>query len=321
MSVSLEFLERRAAETGYAVTTLEKVTRLGEIASEVGRHPAFREALALKGGTAINLGFGAPTRMSVDLDYNFVGCADREGMLRARPAIEQSLGDILRRLGYQVRHSADATAGRKFYATYRSVLGPDDRVELDINYQWRTPLAGLRVMELWQPEGLDRPRVTVVADEELWVGKLLAFLDRTAPRDAWDVSRLPLIAAGLSESPALHRWLVALSFILDHPLETYDRTRLERRLTSDAIESQLHPMLAAGDRPDPAALLAQAWSVVESLVTLMPAEAEFIRRAQKADIDASLVFPDHPDDARRFETHPQVVWKLRNLQQHLARKV
>ena len=48
MSVSLEFLERRAAETGYAVTTLEKVTRLGAIASEVGRHPAFREALALK---------------------------------------------------------------------------------------------------------------------------------------------------------------------------------------------------------------------------------------------------------------------------------
>jgi hypothetical protein len=53
----------------------------------------------------------------------------------------------------------------------------------------------------------------------------------------------------------------------------------------------------------------------------MPAEAEFIRRAQKADIDASLVFPDHPDDARRFEAHPQVIWKLRNLQQHLARKV
>lgn len=91
MPASLEYLERCAAETGYQVAALEKVTRLGEIAGEIGRHPALRSSLALKGGTAINLCSGPPTRMSVDLDFNFVGCTDREGMVQERPAIESAL--------------------------------------------------------------------------------------------------------------------------------------------------------------------------------------------------------------------------------------
>jgi len=81
MQVSLEYLERCSADTGYQVGALEKVTRLGEIAGEVGRHPPLRDAVVLKGGTAINLRFGPPTRLSIDLDFNFIGCADR-GMFR-----------------------------------------------------------------------------------------------------------------------------------------------------------------------------------------------------------------------------------------------
>lgn len=124
MPVSLEYLGRCSAETGYQVGALEKVTRLGEIAREVGRHPALRDTLALKGGTAINLCPGPPTRMSVDLDFNFVGCVDRDGMVQARPAIEKTLVELVRRLGYQVQQSAEAAASRKSYATYRSALDP-----------------------------------------------------------------------------------------------------------------------------------------------------------------------------------------------------
>lgn len=319
MPVSLEYLERCSGQTGYQVGPLEKVTRLGEIAGAVGRHPELRGALALKGGTAINLCSGPPTRMSVDLDFNFVGCADRQGMEQARPGIENSLSEMVRRLGYQVQQSAEAAASRKLYATYRSVLGPNDRIELDINYLWRTPLAGVRSAELWQPGELERPRIPVVSDEELWVGKLLAFLDRTAPRDAWDVSRMPSIAPELPQSQSLRGWFVAMSFILDHPVATYDRTRLNARLTTDVIESQLHPMLARSDRPDPGELVARAWNVAEPLVTLNPGEAEFVARAQRADLDAKLIFADDAEAARRFETHPQVTWKLQNLRRRFDR--
>ena len=37
MSLSLEFLERSASETGFRVSALEKVARLGELAADIGR--------------------------------------------------------------------------------------------------------------------------------------------------------------------------------------------------------------------------------------------------------------------------------------------
>lgn len=319
MLASLEYLERCAAETGHDVGTLEKVTRLGTIASEVGRHPTLRGAVALKGGTAINLCFGEPSRLSVDLDFNFIACPDREGMLRVRPVIERTFVDLGRRLGYRVQKSAEAAAGRKLYATYRSVLGPEDRIEIDLNYLWRTPLVGVRQATLWQPGEFERPLVSIVSEEELWVGKLLALLDRTAPRDAWDVARMPMIAPELPSSPALRRWFVAMSFILDHPVETYDRARLGTRLSTGAVESQLHPMLVPDERPESAALLERAWRVVEPLVTPTPEEAEFLQRSQQADIDTTLIFGEDVEAARRFESHPQVQWKLQNLRRHLSR--
>ena len=81
MSVSLEYLTQCAAETGYRVEPLEKVVRLGNLAGDIARHPLLGPVLALKGGTALNLCYGPPKRLSVDLDYNYVGEIERRKML------------------------------------------------------------------------------------------------------------------------------------------------------------------------------------------------------------------------------------------------
>lgn len=167
MTVSLEYLQQCSSETGFRPVALEKVTRLGELAAEVGRHPFLGEVLALKGGSAINLCFGPPKRLSVDLDFNYVGAAGRDEMLADRPRVELALGDLAGRLGYRVQQSADAFAGRKIYLHYHSVLGPEDRIEVDLNYLFRVPFAELESHDLWQPGELDRPTVRTVGSEEL----------------------------------------------------------------------------------------------------------------------------------------------------------
>lgn len=91
MSLSFEYLERCATESGFTVSTLEKVARLGELAGDIGRHAFLKEVLILKGGTALNLCYGAPTRLSVDLDFNYVGALDRTVMLAERPKVEQAV--------------------------------------------------------------------------------------------------------------------------------------------------------------------------------------------------------------------------------------
>jgi predicted nucleotidyltransferase component of viral defense system len=81
-----------AASTGFRQETLEKVDRLVGLLDDVNRHPLLSRALALKGGTALSLGFGPPPRLSVDLDFNYIGAADREAMLAQRPEVERAIG-------------------------------------------------------------------------------------------------------------------------------------------------------------------------------------------------------------------------------------
>ncbi len=78
MKPSDTYLDSLAIDTGFRKETLEKVLRLGEVLADVSRHPLLFTVLALKGGTALNLCFGKPTRLSVDLDFNYVGAEDGE---------------------------------------------------------------------------------------------------------------------------------------------------------------------------------------------------------------------------------------------------
>ena len=80
MNLSVNYLEGLATETGFRSDTLEKLIRLGGLAADIGRHPMLSRVLALKGGTALNLMFGPPARLSVDLDFNYIGHEDREAM-------------------------------------------------------------------------------------------------------------------------------------------------------------------------------------------------------------------------------------------------
>ena len=317
MSVSLQYLERCAGETGYQVATLEKVTRLGEIAAEIAKHPLLGTALALKGGTALNLCMDeGPTRMSVDLDYNYIAHVDREQMLADRPKVESVVEEIVRRLGYHVQRSKDEFAGRKIFATYQSALGSNERVEVDLNFLFRVPLEGVINTEMWQPGELDRPRIQMVSTLELCIGKFLALLDRAAPRDAWDVVRLPSIVGDMLESERFRHLFIAMSVILDHPVSTYTQARMRKRLTAQVIESQLIPMLAAAEPPDAAELVDQAWSIVAPLIKLSPAETDYVDAVGKGELKPEILFPDDAGLAKLIEAHPAVRWKVENVRKH-----
>lgn len=320
MSVSLEYLQRCSAETGYAVGPLEKVVRLGEMAGEIARHPLLGRVLALKGGTTLNLCHGAPRRLSVDLDFNYIGHLEREKMLEERPKLEEALIQVARKKAYQVQQSAEAFAGRKLFLLYRSATGPNDRIELDVNYLFRLPIAGTEKQELWQPGGLDRPSVRVVSLEEILVGKVLAFLDRSATRDAWDLANLADNAKEAMASARFRSWFIALSAILTHPLGKYTRQRVETGIDENAVTEQLAPMLMADAKLQPENLVEQSWAAISHLMELTESEEEYIAGIHRGELFTELLFPDRPEDARQAAAHPAILWKLVNVRDHLAKK-
>ncbi len=103
MIPSQKFVETAAAQTGYQASSLEKVIMLCDLAADISRHPLLRDGLILKGGTALNLGFGPPSRLSVDLDFNFVGHLDRDQMLEGRLRYEKAVIDLARKKSFVVQ--------------------------------------------------------------------------------------------------------------------------------------------------------------------------------------------------------------------------
>jgi hypothetical protein len=140
MSVSAERLRDLSAATGFRPAALEKVVRLGEVVADVSRHPLLGRALVLKGGTALNLGFGPPPRLSVDIDLNYVGSEGREAMLAERPEVEGAVERLAAGRGYRIQRSREDHAGRKLFLHYRSAAGTPDRIEIDLNFLFRVPL-------------------------------------------------------------------------------------------------------------------------------------------------------------------------------------
>ena len=71
MEFSRQYLTRLAQESNFIKDTLEKVLRLSEILKFLNSDVVFKDKLALKGGTAINLTAVELPRLSVDIDLDF----------------------------------------------------------------------------------------------------------------------------------------------------------------------------------------------------------------------------------------------------------
>jgi predicted nucleotidyltransferase component of viral defense system len=318
MSVDARLLARVSSETGFRSETLEKVVRLGELLHDVSRHPLLRRVLALKGGTAINLCYGEPRRLSVDLDFNYVGQKDRKAMLEDRPEVERALRGVATGRGYGIQESAEEHGGRKLFLGYRNTSGNLDRIEIDVNYLYRIPLVPLGPLAIWQPSNLDRPSAQVVGFEELAAGKLVACLDRVAPRDLFDVSFLPQLDPGSFQSPRFRRVFLAMAATLPHPVYTYAQSRLSR-VTARRIQTELGPMLAGSASLDPETLGRDAWDVLKPLVELLPHERAFVDGISRGENDVAGLVPDDQDLVAAVRDHPAILWKIKNVREHLPK--
>jgi len=78
--------------------------------------------------------------LSVDIDLNYIGAVDREGMLADRPKIEQALHAVCGRVGVQPRRVPSDHAGGKWRLNFNRVAGGTSTLEMDVNFLLRTPL-------------------------------------------------------------------------------------------------------------------------------------------------------------------------------------
>jgi predicted nucleotidyltransferase component of viral defense system len=317
--LSREQLQRAAADSGFQVESYEKVYMLVRLLEAIRTHPFLGSRLALKGGTAINLFVLDLPRLSVDIDLNYVGAADRQTMRAERPHVEQALQQVAGRMGLNVKRAPTEHAGGKWRLTYATALGRQGSIEVDVNFMLRTPLWPVAAKDSL-PIGDERAtRVLVVDEHELAAGKLAALVARSASRDVFD-------AREILRRPGLDRTKLRLGFVVYGGLNRVDwRTvTLEHvRTTAGDVDSQLVPMLRLDVRPAKADVAAWTETLVsetrELMATVLPLDAdelEFLERLNgSGDIAPELLTADVSLQAL-IKDHPGLQWKAQNVKKH-----
>ena len=127
LMMSKEDLQKEAKNKGYRPGILEKVYRLLDLLEQFLGISYLKNRLVLKGGTAINL-FCIDTlhRLSVDLDFNYIGSTNRETMREEKVQLEAMIVDTCKRRKYELDRSARAHAGGKMIFMYPAVISCQD---------------------------------------------------------------------------------------------------------------------------------------------------------------------------------------------------
>ncbi len=312
-----------AAETGFRSEVVEKVLRLRGILDRLDGHPSSRGMWVLKGGTALNLVYLDVPRLSVDIDVNFVGAEDVEGMRRARPDFERGLTACCEREGCSVRRTPSEHAGGKFRLRFASVLGGSQNLEVDVSYVARVPLLGVERRPTRFPPGseLEVPTLTL---EELAAGKFTALLQRSAARDAFDAASLLEIAPDLLARPGFR-----MAFVCSVAASRHDCRSLEvpaAPLDGRTIARELEPMLrrtAEGGVPDCDELMKWIDGKLQPAREALLAWSQDERRVLDRLLDEGEIEPErlHPDPTvqERVRMQPMLRWKAQNVREHRGR--
>lgn len=310
-------LRQEAKARGYRPEMLEKVYHLLELLEEFMAVPYLSDRLALKGGTAINL-FCTDQfpRLSVDLDFNYIGSADREIMQQEKPELETILLDICKRRQYELHRNPRSHAGGKTVLVYKSLMGTKGRLEIDLNYVYRMPL--------WNTEWRSSPvwpkatNVKVLDIHELAAGKLNALLEREVSRDLFDSHQL------LTKWPLdVEKLRLAFTVYAGMRKQGWEQISIEHvKFSVKDIRDKLIPVLKSSEAPDMRFPATQAWATklldeckiaLSAVLPFRQNEMEFLQQLQShGEIRADLLSDDR-DFCERVNQHPLLHWRKQQL--------
>ncbi len=315
ITITKEDLQSQAKARGYRAEILEKVIRLLNLLEQLNTVPYLRERLVLKGGTAINLFCtNHLPRLSVDLDFNYVGAVERSVMQQERNQVESIILDVCSRLRYELhRHPGSAHAGGKMVLEYQSLLGNKGRLEIDMNYMFRIPLWGSTL-----ESSADWPKATqtaVINKHELAAGKLHALLGRKASRDLFDSHQL--LTKWSLDSTKLRTAFTVYAGMESESWQTLTVDKVD--FTVKDIRDRLLPVLKRTEAPDTSSKAIKLWADrlmdecktrLASVLPFQPQEIEFLDRIQKhGEIRPDLICIDDALCAR-ISRHPSLLWRV-----------
>lgn len=125
MRLTKSELLKLAKSLGYRPEILEKVIILINLLNKFFEDDFLKNKFALKGGTALNLFLLDLPRLSVDIDLNYIGSANRDEMLEDKAQVQRRISTICNKLVIKIdRDPSDEHSGGKFLLSCEASLQP-----------------------------------------------------------------------------------------------------------------------------------------------------------------------------------------------------
>lgn len=309
-------LGRQAKELGFVRDTFEKVNRLADILRFMEQDELLSHALALKGGTAINLTIFDLPRLSVDIDLDFAQDVSREEMLSDREVITGRIRKYMDAAGYRrslkskYYHALDS-----FVYEYINAGGMKDNLKIEINYMLRTHVLPVERRNIKLPWLDSELTVLSVAPLEIYGSKIVALMNRTAPRDLYDIHNM--LKFGLfddSEQDLLRKCAVFYSAIGSDQIPSAFHFEQIASLPQYRIKTDLLTVLRNSEWFDIKAAQSEVIAYLSTLLVPTNDELAFWAHFRKSEYRPDLVF-GRSQEFERVAHHPMAEWKCRRNQQ------
>lgn len=313
-------LGKQAQELGFTRDTLEKVCRLAEILKYLNTNPLLQNALALKGGTAINLTIFSLPRMSIDIDLDYIHSSARDEMLAERSRISDNIIKYMAANGYELSpksktpHSLDS-----FVFSYMNAARMKDNIKVEINYSLRAHVLPTENRTVETLGLFDEMAVHSLAALEIFGSKIVALLTRGAARDLYDLNNM--IYFGLfdeSQWPMLKKCTVFYSAIGGERASSNFRFDNIDSLTNHKIKTDLLPVIRRTEHFDLQSVQKRVKDFLSELLRLDERETAFLLSFAQKEYRPDLLF-DSKEILERVLNHPMALWKTRKSLEETSR--
>lgn len=312
-------LGRRAKEMKFNRDMFEKVCRLADVLSYFENDSLLSSALALKGGTAINLTMMNLPRLSVDIDLDFNKNISKEEMLEQRHIITDRLLKYMNSCGYafsqksKIYHALDS-----FVFEYVNSAGIRDNIKVEINYMDRCHIFECKRETIHS--GFSENEITVLRlnSIELIASKIVALINRSTPRDLFDVCNIvKTYNFSNNEKTMLRKSVVFYMAIASEKTPVEIPLSGISAITQNKIKTELLPVLR-DNYFDASEAIKICTDFLDDLLQLSKNEKLFLEEFGNKNYRPDLLFDDE-DILNRIKHHPMALWKCPEKESVLAK--
>lgn len=310
MNYSKQYINEIAQKSGFLANNTEKVIRLLDVLKFIDQElNRISHQLILKGGTAINLLYTNLTRLSVDIDLDYVGSLEKEQTLKDRERILEYLDNYMLKEGYIVSSKSRGSAilASRTYA-YINAYGNRDNIKVEINFIDRIHILPIvnRKINYFDKEVMTKAPL----EEELFAMKICALIDRSKPRDLYDTFRLKNDFLNLEKDKL--RKLTVFYLSLDGIFELNENIfKGIEAVSKDSIKKELLPVLKKSEKLNLEAIKQEVINFLQDLLVLNSDETKYLEEFSKGTFNPSLLFD--VCSAERAAKHPMAKWRINNI--------